>query len=90
MESTGVSQRIQVSEDTAQALIAHGKGSWLTTRDDQVVAKGKGAMTTYFCVVPAGTHVTCSTDEQNNSSPHVTCSTDEQNNTSSEDGSVTA
>ena len=49
MESTGVPQRIQVSKETADALIGRGKGSWLTERKDKIVAKGKGELTTYFC-----------------------------------------
>ena len=48
MESNGVRGRIQVSQATADALIAKGKSHWLTPREDKVVAKGKGEMQTYF------------------------------------------
>ncbi len=48
MESTGVKGRIQVSEATADILRKVGKGSWLTKRIDQVNAKGKGVLNTYW------------------------------------------
>jgi len=48
MESNGVVGRIHVSQATADALTAAGKGSWLTQRPDRIVAKGKGEMITYF------------------------------------------
>jgi class 3 adenylate cyclase len=41
MESTGKPQRIQLSQDTADLLIAAEKGSWLKPRDTLVHAKGK-------------------------------------------------
>ena len=48
MESTGVQGKIHVSQATADALIAMGKESWLTPREDKIVAKGKGEMQTHF------------------------------------------
>ena len=48
MESTGTKGRIQVSSATAEALKKDDKGSWLTPRGDNVVAKGKGVMSTYW------------------------------------------
>jgi 3'5'-cyclic nucleotide phosphodiesterase/Adenylate and Guanylate cyclase catalytic domain len=48
MESTGFADRIQVSETTANLLIAAGKSNWITPREDKVNAKGKGLMQTYF------------------------------------------
>ena len=48
MESTGIPGRIQVSQSTADALIRHGKDTWLVPRKEKVVAKGKGEMQTYF------------------------------------------
>jgi class 3 adenylate cyclase len=48
MESTGMRGRIQVSSTTAEALKNDNKGSWLTQRSDNVVAKGKGVMSTYW------------------------------------------
>ena len=48
MESTGMRGRIQVSSATAEALRMDNKGSWLSPRSDNVVAKGKGVMNTYW------------------------------------------
>lgn len=48
MESTGVPNRIQVSQETADLLIAADKKHWLVPRDDKVSAKGKGELVTYF------------------------------------------
>ena len=48
MESTGVSNRIQLSSATADLLISNGKEHWITKRQDKVRAKGKGELTTYF------------------------------------------
>ena len=38
MESTGLPRKIQVSQETADLLIAQGKKSWLTKRKDAVTA----------------------------------------------------
>jgi class 3 adenylate cyclase len=51
MESTGLRDKIQVSQDTADLLIAAGKSKWLTRREEKVVAKGKGEMQTYWVAV---------------------------------------
>jgi class 3 adenylate cyclase len=51
MESTGLRDKIQVSQDTADLLIAAGKSKWLTPREEKVVAKGKGEMQTYWVAV---------------------------------------
>ena len=42
MESTGVAERIQVSEDKAALLRKAEKESWLVERTDGVFAEGKG------------------------------------------------
>lgn len=54
MESTGLRNRIQLSQATADLLIKAGKQSWITRRSDEVEAKGKGRMQTYWlkCSVP--------------------------------------
>ncbi|KAL7572637.1 hypothetical protein ACA910_010388 [Epithemia clementina (nom. ined.)] len=48
MESTGVPNRLQVSQKTADLLRDAGKGEWLTARSDIVEAKGKGKLQTYW------------------------------------------
>jgi class 3 adenylate cyclase len=47
MESTGQPGKIQISEETAEFLIEAGKESWLTPREERIVAKGKGELQTY-------------------------------------------
>ena len=48
MESTGIRGRIQCSQSTADCLVVAGKSSWLEPREDTVVAKGLGALSTYW------------------------------------------
>ena len=48
MFSSGMAGRIQVSQSTADCLIVAGKTAWLSPREDTVVAKGLGAMSTYW------------------------------------------
>jgi hypothetical protein len=48
MESTGQPNKIQVSQKTADLLVAAGKESWLTAREELVSAKGKGRLQTYW------------------------------------------
>ena len=48
METTGERNRIQLSEQTAHILVAHGRGSWLQPREDKVEAKGKGTLSTFW------------------------------------------
>ncbi|KAL7558130.1 hypothetical protein ACA910_013186 [Epithemia clementina (nom. ined.)] len=48
MESTGLPDRIQVSQETATLLSEAGKAHWLSPRTDKVVAKGKGELQTYW------------------------------------------
>lgn len=54
MESTGVPNQIQVSQETADLLTAAGKSCWLTPRKDRVVAKGKGELQTFFVSIGSG------------------------------------
>ena len=53
MESTGLRDRIQISQETADLLLAAGKGGWIVPRTDTVVAKGKGEMQTYWLEIGA-------------------------------------
>lgn len=63
MESNGEKNKIQVSQDTADLLVSHGKESWVIKREDLVEAKGKGAMQTYWIrVQSAGSKSTASTE----------------------------
>jgi len=48
MESTGFSNRIHISEETARLVSEAGKSNWLTPRHDKIQAKGKGELTTYW------------------------------------------
>ena len=63
MESNGQKGRIQVSQATADLLVAAGKQRWLTPREDLVEAKGKGKMQTHWVTVTSDTSLhTSSTD----------------------------
>jgi len=48
MESTGMPNRIQMSQETTDLLIAAGKSQWLRARQEKVNAKGKGELQTYW------------------------------------------
>lgn len=71
MESTGVCNRIHVSEETARLLAEAGKSNWLTQRSETVQAKGKGELTTYWLF-----------DRQFSRRESVTCSTTVASDTS--------
>lgn len=47
-ESTGMPGRIHLSKETANLLREAGKEMWLQTRQDKVLAKGKGELETYW------------------------------------------
>ncbi|KAL3938715.1 MAG: hypothetical protein SGBAC_006428 [Bacillariaceae sp.] len=48
MESTGTKRKIQISQETAELIIAANHANWVKPRQDIVVAKGKGEMQTYW------------------------------------------
>ena len=48
IETTGAKNKIHISVETADRLIAAGKEHWVTLREDKVVAKGKGELQTYW------------------------------------------
>jgi class 3 adenylate cyclase len=48
MESNGLRDRIQVSQETADLLIVGGKPHWVSPREDKIKAKGKGELQTYW------------------------------------------
>lgn len=54
MESNGKPGRIHMSESTAKLVKAGGKGGWVAQREDKIVAKGKGEMTTYWLNAKGG------------------------------------
>ena len=58
--------RIQVSSQTADVLRECGKGSWLTPREDIVIAKGLGRVSTFW--LDAETQ-SSSVDEGDHSNP---------------------
>ena len=49
--------RIHCSQETADELIMAGKTSWIKTREDRIIAKGKGEMQTY--VGTLAKHIRC-------------------------------
>ena len=48
IESTGARNKIHISLETAEQLTAQGKGHWCSPREERVVAKGKGELTTFW------------------------------------------
>jgi hypothetical protein len=48
METTGIPDKIHLSEQTAQLIKEAGKGAWIYQRGETVVAKGKGELLTYL------------------------------------------
>jgi len=48
MESNGQGSKIHMSSETAELLMASGKQSWIRQREDKIVAKGKGELTTFW------------------------------------------
>ena len=48
MESNGRPHCIHLSEETAELLRRAGKQHWIKQREDKIVAKGKGALQTYW------------------------------------------
>jgi class 3 adenylate cyclase len=53
IETTGQSNHIHMSSDTAKLIMKAGKTNWLKKRDEVVYAKGKGEMETYWLVLRA-------------------------------------
>ena len=48
METNGVPGKVQVSQATADLIVASGKHHWLVPRKEMIEAKGKGRMQVYF------------------------------------------
>lgn len=70
MESTSTPNRIQISEETRDILVASGKEDWTKPRDSKVVAKGKGELQTYWLVLgsQSGSTTSSSTNVENEQS----------------------
>jgi len=52
--STGVKNKIQVSQETADLLFSAGRDKWLVPRDEAVNVKGKGSVRTFFLSIKQG------------------------------------
>ena len=63
MESNGVPNRIQISEQCADELRKFGKESWLVPREDKIFAKGKGELKTYWLQRHPGTSHSFDSDQ---------------------------
>lgn len=48
MDSTGLPNKIQISQDTADRLEEAGKPHWFEPRAEKITADGKGTLNTYF------------------------------------------
>ena len=83
MQSTGLVNQIQVSEETAKLITNAGKEHWLMAREDQVVAKGKGMLSTFLLKIP-GDQFSSDKYSEGNSSCHdtATLSTQDRNKSS--------
>jgi 3'5'-cyclic nucleotide phosphodiesterase/Adenylate and Guanylate cyclase catalytic domain len=51
IETTGEKNRIHISRETAELIMAHGKSHWCRKREDCVSAKGKGVLSTFWLEV---------------------------------------
>ena len=65
MESTGVSDKIQLSDTTAQLLMKFGKEVWISARGDRIPVHGKGNMQTYWLETKAETIRRASLESRN-------------------------
>jgi class 3 adenylate cyclase len=74
MESTGESNKIQLSETTAKELKEAGKETWIVPRKDLVKVKGKGVLQTYW-LTPSYKKKSSASDAQS----LVTTTTTEEN-----------
>lgn len=53
IETSGKAGRVHLSKETAELLMADGKGHWLEKRRDAVSVKGLGELTTYWLTIKA-------------------------------------
>jgi hypothetical protein len=71
MESTGMRGRIQISQDTADYLIAAEKSHWIKPREGLVSVKGKGELQTYWLIPSATSSSTRSVESDISKSKQV-------------------
>jgi class 3 adenylate cyclase len=66
MESTGITNRIQISRPTMKLLMASGKcHDWIQPRETTVTAKGKGEMQTYWLLSRSEQNALVAVEENN-------------------------
>ena len=53
MEGTGEPGQIHITRQTAELIISHGRRAWIKKRSDNVHAKGKGTLQTYWLTTKA-------------------------------------
>ena len=75
IESTGERNKIHMSRETAEILMAHGKAHWCRKREDSVNAKGKGVLSTFWLEVKGDS--TQSTDSSSQGTDHLAADHDE-------------
>jgi len=86
VETTGQANKIHLSQDTAELLIASGKGHWVTLREQKVIAKGKGEMQTYWLDVKGDNGRSKSSDNsESTASPEMSRVTQARNSSDGED-----
>jgi class 3 adenylate cyclase len=51
IESTGTRNRVHISKQTADLLIAAGKSHWIKPREETIVAKGLGELETFWLIL---------------------------------------
>ena len=60
MESNGIKNRIHVSKETADLVIAAGKEKWIMPREEKIYAKGKGDLQTFWLDMRKARQGSCS------------------------------
>jgi Adenylate and Guanylate cyclase catalytic domain len=84
MESTGMRDRIQVSQSTAELLVGSGKEHWIKPREETIEAKGKGTMQTFWLSL-AATKALSSSDNSEAAAHNDTIATDSSTSASLRD-----
>jgi class 3 adenylate cyclase len=72
IESTGQKDRIHLSQDTADLLVASGRSHWVHAREETVHAKGKGEIQTFWLEIkgePTKSTTSASTNSDDQNAP---------------------